>query len=227
MNRSDGGQGLVEYALILVLISIVVIGILLLLGPVIGGVFSNIVDGLDGGNTPALDASSTESPSFDTFEKIMDFWEETDDQEEGIAEARTLLIEAAYETLELAIEYAVDTGDEVFHEGLSNIQQLVEEGRFAEIPDLLEDPGELPVDVNSAVILRVEPLRLEVCGHLNGAVLSDESMIEAQQAVLEQEEEMPGSTGNAFELLDDIWSHVNQKNTMIEVTTFLIGCPSE
>ena len=39
----EEGQGLVEYALILVLIALVVIGILLLLGPVVGNVFSNVV----------------------------------------------------------------------------------------------------------------------------------------------------------------------------------------
>jgi pilus assembly protein Flp/PilA len=42
----EEGQGLVEYALILVLIAIVVIAILLLVGPVIGNVFSAIVDNL-------------------------------------------------------------------------------------------------------------------------------------------------------------------------------------
>jgi pilus assembly protein Flp/PilA len=39
----EKGQGLVEYALILVLVAIVVIAILLLLGPIIGNVFSTIV----------------------------------------------------------------------------------------------------------------------------------------------------------------------------------------
>jgi pilus assembly protein Flp/PilA len=39
----EEGQGLVEYALILVLVAIVVIAILLILGPVVGNVFSNIV----------------------------------------------------------------------------------------------------------------------------------------------------------------------------------------
>jgi pilus assembly protein Flp/PilA len=42
----EEGQGLVEYALILVLVAIVVISILLLLGPIIGNVFSNIVTSL-------------------------------------------------------------------------------------------------------------------------------------------------------------------------------------
>lgn len=38
----EDAQGLVEYALILVLVAIVVIAILLILGPVVGNVFSNI-----------------------------------------------------------------------------------------------------------------------------------------------------------------------------------------
>ena len=41
--KPQKGQGLVEYALILVLVAIVVIAILLLLGPVIGNIFSNII----------------------------------------------------------------------------------------------------------------------------------------------------------------------------------------
>ncbi len=39
----EEGQGLVEYALILVLVSIVVIAILTLLGPTIGNIFSNLI----------------------------------------------------------------------------------------------------------------------------------------------------------------------------------------
>jgi pilus assembly protein Flp/PilA len=38
----EKGQGLVEYALILVLVAIVVIAALLVLGPIIGGVFSSV-----------------------------------------------------------------------------------------------------------------------------------------------------------------------------------------
>jgi pilus assembly protein Flp/PilA len=40
----EEGQGLVEYALILVLVAVVVIAILTILGPAIGNVFSNIVN---------------------------------------------------------------------------------------------------------------------------------------------------------------------------------------
>ena len=38
----ERGQGLVEYALILVLVAVVVIAVLLILGPIIGNVFSTI-----------------------------------------------------------------------------------------------------------------------------------------------------------------------------------------
>ena len=44
----EEGQGLVEYALILVLVAVVVIVILTLLGPAIGNIFSNIINGLRG-----------------------------------------------------------------------------------------------------------------------------------------------------------------------------------
>ena len=42
----EKGQGLVEYALILVLVAVVVIAVLTLLGPIIGNVFSRIITGL-------------------------------------------------------------------------------------------------------------------------------------------------------------------------------------
>jgi pilus assembly protein Flp/PilA len=48
MHRSDDeeGQGMVEYALILVLIAIVVIAVLILLGGQVKNVFCDIVSGL-------------------------------------------------------------------------------------------------------------------------------------------------------------------------------------
>lgn len=42
----EKGQGLVEYALILVLVAVVVIAILVILGPTVANVFSDIVEGL-------------------------------------------------------------------------------------------------------------------------------------------------------------------------------------
>ena len=48
-DKQEKGQGLVEYALILVLVAIVVIAVLMLLGPIIGNVFSTINAELPGG----------------------------------------------------------------------------------------------------------------------------------------------------------------------------------
>jgi pilus assembly protein Flp/PilA len=42
----EKGQGLVEYALILVLVAVVVIAVLTILGPIIGNVFTQIITGL-------------------------------------------------------------------------------------------------------------------------------------------------------------------------------------
>jgi pilus assembly protein Flp/PilA len=47
--NKEKGQGLVEYALILVLVAVVVIVVLALVGPAIGRVFSNVYTGLNGG----------------------------------------------------------------------------------------------------------------------------------------------------------------------------------
>jgi pilus assembly protein Flp/PilA len=68
-TRKQNGQGLIEYALILVLVAVVVIAILTLLGPQVGNVFSRIVNGLgvaitdgdgqDSGNPPDPSATIT------------------------------------------------------------------------------------------------------------------------------------------------------------------------
>ena len=45
---NEEGQGLVEYALILVLVAVVVIAVLMVLGPVIGNIFSSIIEVMAG-----------------------------------------------------------------------------------------------------------------------------------------------------------------------------------
>jgi pilus assembly protein Flp/PilA len=62
----ERGQGLVEYALILVLVAIVVMVILALLGPAIGNVFSNIVAAIEnpgGGGVQVVDGPHYNPPS--------------------------------------------------------------------------------------------------------------------------------------------------------------------
>ena len=44
LKTREEGQGLVEYALILVLVAVVVIGVLTILGPAIGDIFSSILN---------------------------------------------------------------------------------------------------------------------------------------------------------------------------------------
>lgn len=48
LSANSDGQGLVEYALILALVAIVVFAALIVLGPVIGGVFSTLNSSLSG-----------------------------------------------------------------------------------------------------------------------------------------------------------------------------------
>lgn len=43
IKHSLKGQGLAEYALILVLVAVVIIAVLYLLGPAVGNIFSNII----------------------------------------------------------------------------------------------------------------------------------------------------------------------------------------
>ena len=45
-RKTQRGQGLVEYSLIIALVAIVVIAILVLMGPQIGQIFSTITNGL-------------------------------------------------------------------------------------------------------------------------------------------------------------------------------------
>lgn len=59
---TQAGQGLAEYALILVLVGIVVIAILMILGPVVGDVFSNVVAQLEGSG--AITSVSAERTGF-------------------------------------------------------------------------------------------------------------------------------------------------------------------
>ena len=57
--KHEKGQGLVEYALILVLVAIVVIAVLLILGPIIGNVFSEVNSSLSTVSTGSGSVLST------------------------------------------------------------------------------------------------------------------------------------------------------------------------
>jgi pilus assembly protein Flp/PilA len=68
-KKEEKGQGLVEYALILVLVAIVVIAALMILGPIVGNVFSKVNSSISGVGSvapaaaaPAAPAAPTEDP---------------------------------------------------------------------------------------------------------------------------------------------------------------------
>lgn len=50
-KREEKGQGLVEYALVLVLVAVVVIGVLTVLGPSVSQVYAQVIAGLGGGGS--------------------------------------------------------------------------------------------------------------------------------------------------------------------------------
>ena len=74
LKKQEKGQGLVEYALILVLVAIVVIGALMILGPIIGNVFSTINSSLGdlgaGGGGGASVPSAPVNTAFDNHTAI-------------------------------------------------------------------------------------------------------------------------------------------------------------
>ena len=69
--KPEKGQGLVEYALILVLVSLVVMAVLMFLGPTIGNIFSGIMSPFD---VLAAGPSPTPLPGFVTpIEAVIDY----------------------------------------------------------------------------------------------------------------------------------------------------------
>jgi pilus assembly protein Flp/PilA len=67
LKEKEKGQGLVEYALILVLVAIVVIAALMILGPIIGNVFSKVNSSLStvstGGGAAAAAPAAPSAPT--------------------------------------------------------------------------------------------------------------------------------------------------------------------
>ena len=233
----EEGQGLVEYTLILVLVAIAVIALLTLTGRRVGNAFEIISCQLSFDGRPSdcperkrdasepgsdsLEASTTEQASngSDVLEPIFDFREQAEHQEESLGELQTLIEEAFDESFEVLIEHADEIEDLDLYEALSDLQQEVESGDFAALPDgfvaLQAELAEVPLDVQAAVVLKVEPLWIDSCVALQGTAVPFESFDEAFQAVAELEAENPGSTGDAMQLLQEIWGIVEARNLFI------------
>ncbi len=65
------------------------------------------------------------------------------------------------------------------------------------------------------MVLKTEPLWIDSCVALQGTAVPFESFDEAFQAVAQLEAENPGSTGDAMQLLQEIWGIVEARNLFI------------
>ena len=110
----EQGQGLVEYALILVLVAIVVIGVLLALGPQVGKVFSEIVRNLErtgvmeGGDAVTFKKEGGDAVTFKKTEcKSKDGKYELDIKawSDGNADASVTLIVSSFGEMTLHIDH--------------------------------------------------------------------------------------------------------------------------
>ena len=231
MKNKQKAQGLVEYALILVLVAIVVIAVLMLLGPIIGNTFSTINCGLADdrfdSDCPTSNGSSGESgektfssltlnakeAGRESLENYEAFQEEVFQQDEIIIEVRTLSIEAFGESMEVLGETAEEIGDQVSYDLIAQLQEEADAGNYETILAILSGApsvfNDLPADVQVAIILKTEPLLVDSIQELQDAQVSEESFNAALAEI--------GALGDAekFNLMLYLWSLVEDRNTII------------
>ena len=161
---NEKGQGLVEYALILVLVAIVVITVLRLMGPRIEQTFEEIPEGLEASaicnvtanNDPASTTQNSAvtipvldndqyadcGPLADQTGNIAEFIEPFREaallQEEQLHEGTDLTIEAFVEFFEVVIEHLDEIGNEEAAAALSVLRQAFLDGNFEALPALFE-----------------------------------------------------------------------------------------
>lgn len=220
MKRDQSGQGLVEYALILVLVAIVVIAVMMLLGPVIGNVFSTISNNVsassgtfiaspvESGSTADYVAGETASDDetlAELLEKIEAVEEAVDDQGEGNAEALILLREVADEGTQAlsqnpdvaAIRALIDTGDYA--------------AAAAALADLISGGAQWPVEVVLSIATKTMPLYGQICGHLNDSVVPPELFEEAMAALVAWDPDSP-----VIPVAQENWEKVQQRSQVAQ-----------
>jgi pilus assembly protein Flp/PilA len=234
MKRYERGQGLVEYALILVLVSIVIIAMLVVLGPQIDTLFQEITDKMAGVGTSF--GSIRESDPFggeanimsgtrqttlefdDVGESIEMLWEEAAAQEESLREGADLILEAAVEGFEVLIDYADDINEPVLSEALSQLVQDIKEGNLDAVPDDITLLGtelvEFPQGVWTAVSLKMAPSLTDSCETVAGAYVSQDTIDAARQALEQLGPDHPGAA-EAHELLNEAEAIIVGRNDFI------------
>jgi pilus assembly protein Flp/PilA len=230
MNRTERGQGLVEYALILAVVAIVVIAVLGLLGPGIGDVLCSAMQMLD--ETYVCDPDTTlslattmdsgQQPPLewdDVKENIIVLWVEAEAQEEGLQEGVDLVVEALGEGLEVLVDYAGDGEDPLLYESLSALLQQVRDGNLeaiqSAIVSLQDALAGLPPAVGTAMAEKVAPRLIGGCEAVSGGSVSADTIAAALQAVQQLDDEHPGKA-EALQLLQEAAETIEGRNEAIE-----------
>lgn len=231
MSRDERGQGLVEYALILILIAIVVIQVLGLIAPEVGDLFCDILQGLGesgsscdpaGVLTVASTMSSAQQPSQewdDALENIIVLWEEAEAQEEGLQKGVDLVVEAVGEGLEVLVDFAGDTEDPELYESLFALLQQVRDGDLEAVPNviasLLDELAEVPSEVGTAMSLKVAPRVIKACEAVSAGSVSADTIDAAVGAVEQLDDDHPGKA-EALQLLQEAAETIEGRNDAIE-----------
>ena len=230
MKRNEAGQGLVEYALILVLVAVVVIAILVVLGPAIGNVFSGIIDGVSGSGGGASQGAAmayrygdgvkfgryeaAEPGSVETMRETYDVLrDDAHEQELALWELVDLMEETLFETLEAPTEFAEDSGDQLLSEQLLAIQEAAENGDYEAVIALFVALGtsaaDIPVDIQLRSMAKYAPRVVRACSLLNGTQVSYETFSEAREAMV-----LLGELERAIKM-DQVWDQIIEPRNAI------------
>jgi len=233
MKRSEKGQGLLEYAIILVIVAIIVITVIYLLGPIIGNVYSNIDCSLGVGPCPpgsSLQQTSRYGISGgdiqqtnnhgnkggDRLDSYKEFKELSLYQEEALNEAKVELIDGTREALEVLAEYANYIGDDTLYSYIYQAQQTASDPE--ELPNLplalapiFDAIQEAPTYMQVDVVKAVAPSLIKAFRALDGT----EVPYEKYEPALQEIQDYPTSTEDIVSQLEGAWTMVSERNELI------------
>ena len=224
MKDKQRAQGLVEYALILVLVAIAVIALIALLGSQVEHVFSKVVSAIGvpsdkaGIQAKLVDSTKNPDPLYD-YPAIKEFREYAINQEESLGEVNILFGEAVDESLEVLIEYAQEVNDLSLLELAAQAVQAAEQGNYLSVQavllDIVTGGFSLPSQIQIDLILKVEPLMIDAYWELEDTLVPQTAFDAALAELEAQEFQNPASTGDAISLMGEIWDTVNLRNIFI------------
>lgn len=247
MKTSERGQGIIEYAFILVLVAVVVIVILEQLGSSVGGVFSEVKCNADPKAiyvcptpTPQAPASALhvgEGASLNSLSQIQ-LTSQADEneaflvpletlesaaiaQEEKLHQAFSQFAVGLNESLTVLIAEAQAAGDDALAQTLLGYQQELEAGDYNSLPAILTAVNTALASGSSTTQLAVFAAyigsSLNSCKELARATVSPDLFQAALDALNEQEAASPGSTGSAISLLQQAWDEIIEPRNEVAI----------